>query len=193
MNNGNGHKKNGKKLTPKQAKFVEAIKKNPTIPIQKAAAIAGYSKAPQSANENLKKPNVRNALKQYLQALERAGVNDDKSARVISEAMDAKTTKLVKVVGGEDGEREMITEEDHTARLKANDQYLKVKRLVGYDDEEDDLKDNPVQILIVNYADTNSGKGIPPVTSSPNGSEGPVKISDDYLAQTGKKNNPSGQ
>lgn len=176
-------KRNKNNLTSKQAKFVAALKKNPTMPLQKAAKLAGYSSPPQSANENLKKPNVRNALKLYLRALEAVGVDDDKSARVISEAMDAK-----KIHGTDEY---FIEIDDHPTRLKANEQYLKLKRLIGYDEDEEKNKERPIQILIVDYGKSNSdpNQRVPAAAVSPQSVKKSIKIQHDLLAPESEKNN----
>lgn len=74
-------------------------------------------------------PFVRSGLQSMLDALEAAGVNDAKAARVVSEAMDAKKEQTNSLTG------EVVSSApDHTIRLKANEQYLKLKRLIGDDD-----------------------------------------------------------
>lgn len=72
-------------------------------------------------------PLVISKLKQYQAELEKAGATMKKSARVISEAMDAN-----RKVGLGHGDDFTIEEEpDHHARLKANEQFLKVHKIVG--------------------------------------------------------------
>lgn len=74
---------------------------------------------PQGVRKHIREnPYVKNGLQSMLDALENAGATDEKHARVINEAMDAKT-----------GE-----EADHGIRLKAAEQRAKLKRLIGEDD-----------------------------------------------------------
>jgi len=178
----------GGKLSGKQAAFVAAIKKNPKISMTQAGRIAGYKCAKQSANENLTKPPVINALKSYLRSLEIGGVNDKKSVRVISEAMDAK--KVVYVESDSEGGKDREEIEDHAIRLKANEQYLRLKKLIGNAEDQQQQEDK-IQIVIVNYAkaDTDTSRVIPGEVIRSGDSSGLVKISADCMAQTGKKNN----
>lgn len=127
----------------KALKLVKTLKKNA---LNASATARELGITPQAVHHQLKEnPIVKTAIEKYEEALERAGANDDKSARVISEAMDAeKTVSVEDFTGGEDDAAEAeeqfkkngktyrsITEPDHTARLKANDQYIKVKKLIA--------------------------------------------------------------
>lgn len=129
-------KKGGSQRNPaKAAKVVKSLISND---LNKSAAARELGVSPQAiqkqVNEN---PLVRTALEDYLQVLQEAGVDDKKSARVISEAMDAERTVSVEDNTedsvGPKGQQHYtnITEPDHMARLKANDQYLKIKRLLS--------------------------------------------------------------
>lgn len=80
-------------------------------------------------------PAVKSAWKKFVETLEREGGTNRKIARTIVAALDAETTKSVRVDGGEPGEREEVTEPDHYARLKATDQCLKIKRLILTDED----------------------------------------------------------
>ena len=63
-------------------------------------------------------PFVRSGLQSMLDALERVGVTDEKYASVIKDGMEAK----------------IADEQDHAIRLKAGNDYAKLKRLIGDDD-----------------------------------------------------------
>lgn len=83
-------------------------------------------------------PIVKSAWQKFVATLEKVGGTNIKIAKTIVAALDAETTKSVKVTGGEFGEREEITEPDHYARLKATDQCLKIKRLISDDADKKD-------------------------------------------------------
>jgi predicted DNA-binding protein YlxM (UPF0122 family) len=141
-----GESKEAKKVKAK--KLVTALQKSD---FNESAAAKKLGITRQAVRDRIKKnPLVRTALERYMQTLEKSGVTDEKSARVISEAMDATITKMVKVAGGDDGEREIVTEDDHYARLKANEQYLKLKRLLS-DNKTDPAK--PEQHLHIHMGD----------------------------------------
>jgi hypothetical protein len=137
-----------------QKKLIENVASKKFKTVKAAALAAGYS-----PNTDISKA-VMSAQRAYLNALEKAGATDKKSARVIAEAMDAKITRMV-AVEGKKGEREVVTEEDHYARLKANEQYLKVKRLL--DPEETPSAPNisvTIEILDENHTAPESGNRI---------------------------------
>lgn len=137
--NGNGYaKSNGEKVTKRQAKLIKNIKAKKHKTLAEAAKDAGY--AANTPHKSIER-SVRSVLGKYLRALEKAGATDAKSARVISEAMDATTQKGV----GYGDDFTIVEEVDHYARLKANDQYQKVKRLLGVEEAEDKL---PPQIVV---------------------------------------------
>lgn len=98
-------------------------------------------------------PLVKSGLEAYLEALEKAGANDAASATVIAEGMKAeKTVSVEDNRSDSEGTRggqayTKITEPDHNARLKANEQYLKVKKLL--DNGKDVGDDNRTQLVIV--------------------------------------------
>ncbi len=73
-----------------------------------------------------KNPYVKKALEAYCESLEKAGVNDERSVRVILEAM--KATKTVWIDGPS---RTEVQVPDHAIRLKANDQYLRIKGFIN--------------------------------------------------------------
>lgn len=72
-------------------------------------------------------PLVKTALQKYQERMEEMGLNDDLSIKVVKDAMTAR-----RKVGLGHGEDFTIEEEDdHYARLKANEQYIKLKKLVS--------------------------------------------------------------
>lgn len=77
-------------------------------------------------------PIVRSAWQKFVKTLEKVGGTNIKIAKTIVAALDAETTKSVGF--GED--RELVKEPDHYARLKATDQCLKIKRLIGEEPEK---------------------------------------------------------
>lgn len=102
---------------------------------------------PQGVRDQIRNnPHVRSGLQSMLDALEKAGANDEKAARVINEAMDAEKATSVEDFTDDDTEEDRQKEEkkgrsfrtiyepDHAIRLKANEQYAKIKRLIGEDD-----------------------------------------------------------
>lgn len=128
--------KKGKQRNP--AKAAKLIKTLIAVDMNQseAARQLGVSQ-PAVHDQIVNNPLVRSGLEDYLAELKAAGADDKKSARVISEAMDAEHTISVEDDREESNTRKgpkpyvKITEPDHMARLKANDQYLKVKRLLG--------------------------------------------------------------
>lgn len=143
MKNGNG---NGHKLTKRQEKLIENIKAKKHQTLTQAAKDAGYAAGtPHKALER----TVRSVLGKYLKALERAGATDKKSARVIAEGMDA--MRQVRNMAGH------IVDEtpDHKLRLSANEQYLKVKRLLDAEEKGDAAPAN----IILNVIKLESGNG----------------------------------
>ena len=99
-----------------------------------AARACGITR--QAIRTRIKKdPIVKNEWKKYVESLRRT-IPNKRSIKVISEAMEAETVKSVRVEGGEFGEREEVTEPDHYARLKANEQFLKITRLLGDDSDK---------------------------------------------------------
>lgn len=149
MSEGNGHKGNGKakkKVNPVKAKkLVKALIKNNGV---QADAARELGMTQQNIYDQIKNnPLVREGLDEYLKALEKAGATDKKSARVVSEAMDAeKTVSVEDFTDDEEADEQFkkkgrtfreVTEPDHPTRLKANEQYLKIKRLIGQTEGED--------------------------------------------------------
>ena len=89
----------------------------------------------QAVKDRIKKdPIVKSAWEKYIASLKRIGATDTKSARVLSEAMDAVT---IRFFTGKDGKRVEIREPDHMTRLKAVEQYLKIMRLIGLPSKEE--------------------------------------------------------
>lgn len=105
-------------------------------------------------------PVVKRRLESYLQVLEEAGVNDTVSAKVIADAMVAE--KTISVEDDREGSQTKrgpkpyikITEEDHAIRLKANEQYIKIKRLIGPTEDEK----MPEQHLHIHLGDKKSNE-----------------------------------
>lgn len=128
-------------------KVVKSLKKN-GFNLSGAARDLGMT--PQAVTKRAKKdPLIKSALNSYLGELRKAGATDQKSARVISEAMDAKAKRGV----GHGEDFTIVEEDDHYARLKANDQYLKIKRLL----EPEEKGNAPVNISVtVEIADENT-------------------------------------
>lgn len=92
-------------------------------------------------NQIVNNPIVRTALQAYQEELEKAGATDIASAKVIADAMQAERTVAVEDYTEEEESDDQfnkkgkifrhITEADHAIRLKANEQYLKVKKLLS--------------------------------------------------------------
>lgn len=138
-------------------------------------------------------PLVRSALENYLTVLEKAGATDKKSARVISEAMDAERTVSVmdETEDAKPGSRANVTEPDHAIRLKANEQYLKIKKLIGQSDDAAGTKDNPVQIVIMNYGENpNSGASVSGSGIRPGSAAESIEIQVDPMAPARTKDHP---
>jgi len=75
-----------------------------------------------------KNPIVRNYLREYQEKLEKSGVDDELSIKVIRDGMKAGREILV------DGKPlEGVEIPDHGIRLKANEQYLKIKKILSTD------------------------------------------------------------
>lgn len=99
----------------------------------RAAIAAATGKRPgQITNKQIER-TIKSVHGAYLKALAKAGVTDEKSARVISEAMDAQSYTMTG-----------IPYSNHKIRLDANEQYLKVKRLM----EPEDQANAPVNVSV---------------------------------------------
>lgn len=111
-------------MTKRQTKLVANLKNGKHKTLSIAAKSAGYK----NTQTNLIERSVRSVLGKYLQALEDAGATDEKSARVISQGMDA-VRKIRNIAG-------VVVEEmpDHKMRLTANEQFMKAKRLLEPED-----------------------------------------------------------
>jgi hypothetical protein len=97
----------------------------------KAAKSLGITR--QAVQDRIKHdPIVKSAWQKFVDTLEKVGGTNIKIAKTIVAALDAETTKSVGF--GED--RELVKEPDHYARLKATDQCLKIKRLIGEEPEK---------------------------------------------------------
>lgn len=133
----------------KQKKLIKNVASRKFKTVRAAAIDAGYS--PQATDSTIARA-VESAHRTYLNALEEAGATDKKSARVISEAMDAERSVSVEDFtedaksprGGQ--AYTTVTEPDHPTRLKANEQFLKVKKIMGSDESEGGQKN---QLIIV--------------------------------------------
>lgn len=137
-----------KTLTRRQKKFVSNIKNKKCKTLSAAARDAGYSK--NTPNKMLEQ-TVRSVLGKYLQALEDAGATDELSAKVIVQGMKAERKIVLK--GGEGEPVELMAEPDHATRLKANEQFLKVKKLLTVNIE---AEISPVKFEF--YLPENNGK-----------------------------------
>lgn len=126
----------------KAARVVKSLKKN-NISLTETAKDLGVS--PQAIQNQLdRNPYVKNLLQKFYEKLDKAGATDEKSARVISEAMDAE-----KEVFNDDGQI-VGTSKDHATRLKANDQLLKLKRYIGDTDTPNITNVGEMKVIIVN-------------------------------------------
>lgn len=173
--------KHKKKLTLKQKKFAKAyIQTNGNG--TKAAEIAGYKHPMQQGSETLRKLDNNSY---FLAMMDKAGLSERKLFKPIKDGLEANH------VAKYEGEVLPSDEPDHEVRMKASELAFKLRGKLNKKEEE--TQDKPMQVLIINYGkpDTNSGNGVQTITASSNGTPGPVKISDDYLAPKGKKNNPS--
>lgn len=122
-------------MTKRQSKLIENLKANKHKTLTAAAKDAGYSP---STPHSLIERSIRGVLGKYLKALQKAGATDRKSARVISEGMDA--VREHRSISGQ----LVDTSPDHQTRIKANDQYLKVKRLL----ESEEQGSGPVNVSV---------------------------------------------
>jgi hypothetical protein len=107
-------------LTPKQQKFVTGYLEGKSVTV--AATDAGYSPttAARGATELLRSPRVRSVIQD---ALEAAGVNEDRLAAVINAGLDAmKTTHIVI-----DGQIHAVQSPDWAARHRFADMVLRLK------------------------------------------------------------------
>jgi len=173
--NGNGHPKKRKLPTKKQAALVKALSDPNVKTIAEAGKMAGYNTR-QQAHESLQSLTVQESLKGLINELRSCGIDQKLYAKKAKEGLDAGTPEK--------------------PNFKERREMLALCfRLEGFLNQKDEKSDReaPAQILIVNYADSNPGRGIQASSSGPNGSQGLVKISDDYLAPKGKKNNSNGQ
>ena len=122
------------------AELVMALQKNNG---SQANAARGLGITRQAVRDRIKNdPIVRTAWERYVFSLEKV-VPDKKSIRVISEAMNA--TKEHRNMSGEVVDRSP----DHLTRLKANEQYLKIKGLVK---DENSVTKN-TQVNTYNFKD----------------------------------------
>jgi DNA-binding XRE family transcriptional regulator len=111
---------------PSKAHALRVVKTLKKHNLNRSAAARELGVSPQTICEQVKEnPIIKTAIEKYVEKMEAEGLDDDKSIRVISEAMEAKKTTAL----GED----YATEPDHAIRLKANEQYIKIKKLVAPD------------------------------------------------------------
>jgi predicted transcriptional regulator len=118
------------------APIVAALKKH-KLSVTEAAKELGISKQAVSKHVN-HNPEVIAGIKPMLDALFAAGATEEKYARVISEGMDAERTTGIK--------GKQITEPDHNARLKAGEQFAKLKKYISSD--EDKVVNNKLIVII---------------------------------------------
>ncbi len=129
----------GESMARNKAKAKKLVKTLIKHDLNKSAAARDLGVSPQAVQDQVdKNPLVRTALEEYQKALEDAGATFSKSARVISEGMDAERTVSVEDFTADADEEERkgksyrdVTEPDHHARLKANDQFLKVHAILS--------------------------------------------------------------
>ena len=96
----------------------------------------------EQVNEN---PLVKAELKIYLDKMDAAEVNDDLSVQVLKDALKAEFVVTAQHEGEITDEKHYV---DHAIRLKANEQYLKIKKLVTQDSPK-----NPEQHLHLHLGD----------------------------------------
>jgi predicted DNA-binding protein YlxM (UPF0122 family) len=109
-----------------KAKASRVVKSLLANDLNKAAAAEELGVTRQAVQKQVaENPLVRSALQKYQEKMEAAGLNDEKSIKVISDAMEAE-----REVVSEEGEI-VATRPDHGVRLKANEQFLKVKKLLS--------------------------------------------------------------
>ena len=126
--------KKAEEPTKRQKKIMTEISSGKHKTARAAIAAATGRKPAKILNREIER-TIRSVHDSYLKALARAGATDRKSARVISEAMDAQAYTMTGMPYA-----------NHKVRLNANEQYLKVKRLM---EPEGDGKDRlPPQIVV---------------------------------------------
>lgn len=130
----------GKTPTPKQQKAAELIseniRKDKPEPIGKILKAAGYS---DSISE---KPAFVTRSQGFIELLEKAGVTDDKLAKVLDEGL---TASRAVVMGKDSGDSFVDIQPDHAVRHK----YLETGlRLKGYGGNKDDRGvNNFIQVI----------------------------------------------
>ncbi len=129
--------------------------------MQAAALAAGYGNTPEAARTQghkvIRSDTVRSALEL---ALDAAGATIQKSAEVVAAAMDATSTKMVKVVGRA-GKMVPIDGPDHYARLKAADLGCKWRGIGQQSDTEIHGTKISLAILIVHERERRGLEPIP--------------------------------
>lgn len=123
------------KVPEKQKRLLKNVASRKFKTVRAAAIDAGYSR--QATDGSLTKA-IQSAHRNYLNALIEAGATDEKSARVISEGMDAEFVTKSGVVL-----------KNHKIRLDANEQYLKVKRLLESEEFEKQQQNTTVIVNVV--------------------------------------------
>lgn len=127
-----------KKLTVKQKKFVKAVASGKSA--TQAAIKAGYSKktAYSIANENLKKPEIKQALeKEVDSAAKKAGVSPEWVYKSLKHLHDFNS----QIVTKDDGNSEMINAMVSLDATKSIGKFLRMGEKV------DDTKDETLKIL----------------------------------------------
>lgn len=141
-------------LTDKQERLVQAVLDPSVKTLAEAGEQAGYHDR-QGAFHALQSATVQNALQA---ALEKAGFDEKLSARILRDAADAEKTVSVEDHGeaAAPGSRVPVTEPDHNIRLKANEQFLKIKKYIGNGHDNGNGKQE--QHLHFHFGDTNTNE-----------------------------------
>lgn len=142
-------------------RLIRIILKNPEMPHNEAMIQAGFSK--KTANSQSKRTVERSRiLTPIMQALEKAGINDDHLADKIKNGLEC--TKVISATvihkdnnGKTEQMDDFIEVPDNPTQHRYVDTALKLKR--SYPDPNVDLNITvPVQVNVVNYADNKGEK-----------------------------------
>ena len=148
-------------MQKRDKRLIRIILANPEMPHNEAMIKAGFSKT--TANKQAKRTVERSSIQTpIMQALEKAGINDDSLAQKIKDGLECKKIISATVIHKDkDGKTEQIDDfievPDNPTQHRYVDTALKLKR--SYPDPNVDLNIQvPVQVNIVNYADNKGEK-----------------------------------
>lgn len=148
-------------MQKRDKRLIRIILANPEMPHNEAMIKAGFSE--KTANHQAKRTVERSCIQTpIMQALEKAGITDDKLADKIKNGMECtKVISATVIHKDNNGKTEQIDDfievPDNSTQHRYVDTALKLKR--SYPDPNVDLNIQvPVQVNIVNYADKKEDK-----------------------------------